>query len=216
MLRFRSRFAAVAAMLACVSCSAVTPAPVVENQTLRMAPGTLDKIAVMPFQTKDTLVRYSEETGSSPEATAELVARFVTEALVRRGFAVIPPSDVEIALAGSGAATPSFDPRAAAELAARDFGATAVMLGRVSRYRERGGEKYGASTAASVAFDVSIYTAPEAQRVWTSKFDETQRPLSENVINARRYPGGGTRWLTAAELAQWGAQSAAETLPARQ
>jgi hypothetical protein len=200
-------------MLVCVGCASVTSAPVVENQTYRIPPGTLKKIAIMPFQIKDTLVRYSAETGTSPEATAELVARFITEALVQRGIAVIPPSDVGIALAGQSVTMPSFDPRAAAEIVARDFGATAVMLGRVSRYRERGGEKYGASTAASVAFEISIYSAPAAQRVWISKFDETQRPLSDNVFNARRYPGGGTRWLTAAELAQWGARSAADSLP---
>jgi hypothetical protein len=202
-------------MLVWASCSAFTPAPVVENRTFRIPPGTLEKIAVMPFHTKDTLVRYSADSGSSPETAAELVARFMTEALARRGIAVIPPSDVEIALAGASAAMPSLDPRAAAEIAARDFGATAVMLGRVSRYRERGGERYGASTAASVAFDVTIYSAPAAQRVWTSKFDETQRPLSENVLNAPRYPGGGSRWLTAAELAQWGARSAVDTLPSQ-
>ena len=212
-MRWCSRIIAVASILACAGCSAVTPAPVVQNRTFRMPPGTLDKVAVMPFQTKDTLAKYSAEGGVAPVAAAQLVARFVTEALVRRGIAVIPPSDVVIALTGQSAAMPSFDPRAAAELAARDFGATAVMLGRVSRYRERGGEKYGSSTAASVAFEVTIYSAPAAQRVWTSKFDETQRPLSENVLNARRYPGGGTRWLTAAELAQWGARSAADTLP---
>ena len=214
-MRSRSRFAAVAPLLVGLGCAAVTPAPVVENRTYRIPAGTLDKIAVMPFQTKDTLVRYAAEAGGSPEAAAELVGRFVTEALARRGIAVIPPSDVQIALAGASAAMPTVDPRAAAEIAARDFGATAVMLGRVSRYRERGGEKYGTSTAASVAFEVSIYSAPAAQRVWTRKFDETQRPLSENVINARRYPGGGTRWLTAAELAQWGARSAVDTLPSQ-
>jgi hypothetical protein len=202
-------------MLVCVGCSAVTPAPVVENRTFRIPPGTLKKIAVMPFHTKDTLVRHSADTGSSPETAAELVARFMTEALARRGIAVIPPSDVKIALQGAGAAMPNLDPRAAAEIAARDFGATAVMLGRVSRYRERVGEKYGASTAASVAFDVTIYSAPAGQRVWTSKFDETQRSLSENIFNAPRYPGGGSRWLTAAELAQWGVKSAADTLPSQ-
>jgi hypothetical protein len=203
---------AVVSILVCAGCSAT---PVVESRTFRMPPGTLKKVAVMPFNTKDTLVKYSAEAGVSPESAAELVARFMTEALARRGIAVIPPSDLEIALAGQSAAMPSVDPRAAAELAARDFGATAVLLGRVSRYRERGGEKYGSSTAASVAFEVTIYSAPAAQRVWTSKFDETQRPLSDNVLNARRYPGGGTRWLTAAELAQWGARSAADTLPSQ-
>jgi hypothetical protein len=67
--------------------------------------------------------------------------------------------------------------------------------------------------AASVAFDATIYITDPVQRVWSRQFDETQRALSENIVNARRYPGGGTRWLTAAELAQWGAESMIATLP---
>ena len=89
------------------------------------------------------------------------------------------------------------------------------MIGQVSRYRERQGEKFSSTGGASVAFNATIYTADPVQRVWFRQFDETQRALSENIVNARRYPGGGTRWLTAAELAQWGAESAVETLPSR-
>ena len=66
---------------------------------------------------------------------------------------------------------------------------------------------------ASVAFQLTIYTAPGTQRVWTSSFDETQRRLLDNVWNAPRYPGGGTRWLSASELATWGANSSIESLP---
>lgn len=200
------------AAFALLGCSAVTQKPVIENTTMRIPPGTLDRIAVVPFYPKETLAKYSS-AGTSPAAAAELVARFMTEALAQRGMRVVAPSDVEIAFVGQGVPAPRLDPRAAAELAAREFGATAVMLGQVSRYRERGGESYGATSPASVAFEVTIYTAPIPRRVWTSKFDETQRPLSEQVLNARRYPGGGTRWLSAAELAKWGAESAAATLP---
>jgi hypothetical protein len=195
-----------------LGCDAVRPAPVVRNTTMRIPPGTLDKVAVVPFYPKETLAKYSSE-GVSPAAAAELVARFMTEALARRGIRIVAPSDLEIAFVGQGIPAPRLDPKAAAELAAHKFGATAVMLGQVSRYRERGGESYGSSRAASVAFEVSIYTAPTPRRVWTSKFDETQRALSENVFNAPRYPGGGMRWLTAAELAKWGADSAAASLP---
>jgi hypothetical protein len=34
-------------------------------------------------------------------------------------------------------------------------------------------------------------------------------------MNARRYPQGGTRWLSAVELARWGAEAAIEALPER-
>jgi hypothetical protein len=207
--------ATAAAMLALVGCSAVRPAPVVQNQTLRMPPGTLKKVAVVPFSHKDTLLKYSGEGSASPETAAELVARFMTDAIAKRGIQVIPASDLAIAFNAQGLKAADVNPRTAAELAAREFGATAIMVGQVSRYRERGGEKYGSTSAASVAFNVTIYAADPVQRVWSSQFDETQRALSENIINARRYPGGGTRWLTAAELAQWGAESAVGTLPSQ-
>ena len=194
-------------------CSVIQPAPVVQNQTFRIPAGTLNKVAIIPFHAKDTLAKHTTIGGDSPETATELVARFMTEALVKRGFRVIPPSDLALAFSGQGIALPSRNPRIAAELAARDFGATAVMLGQVSRYRDRAGERYGSSKAASVAFEVSIHSAPAGRRIWTSKFDETQRALSENVFNARRYPGGGMRWLTAAELARWGAESSVHTLP---
>jgi len=64
-----------------------------------------------------------------------------------------------------------------------------------------------------VSFSAILYAAPVAHRFWNKAFDETQRPLSEHILNAPRYPGGGTRWLTAAELAQWGAQAMVDTIP---
>jgi hypothetical protein len=35
------------------------------------------------------------------------------------------------------------------------------------------------------------------------------------VLRARQFPGGGTRWLTADELAQWGAQVTAAAIATR-
>ena len=58
-----------------------------------------------------------------------------------------------------------------------------------------------------------LCSAPGARRLWSGQFDETQQPLSENVLSASRYPGGGSRWLTAEELATWGARETALTIP---
>jgi hypothetical protein len=128
---------------------------------------------------------------------------------------VIPPTDLALILNSQGISQERRNLVTIAEVAAREFGATAIMLGQVSRYRDRTGESLGSSKAASVAFEVSIHSAPAGHRLWFAKFDETQRALLENVFNAQRYPGGGTRWLTAVELARWGAESAVDTLPAR-
>jgi len=206
------RLIAAAAAIAFVGCSIVSPAPVVQRQTMRVPDGTMKRIAMIPFTYRDTM-RTASVTGVNPEMAAELVTRFITDAMTKRGMQVIPASDLSTAFNARGIKEYDINPRTAAELAASEFGATAIMMGRVSRYREREGERYGSTGAASVAFDLTIYTAPVARRVHSSQFDETQRPLSEHIVNARRYPGGGTRWLTAAELAQWGAQSAVAALP---
>jgi hypothetical protein len=204
---------AVAAVLALAACSVVRPAPVVQNQTLKIPQGSLKRVAVLPFTHRDTMRPSAEAGATSPAIAAELVARFITESMAKRGIDVIPASDLTTALNAQGLKSMDINPRTAAEMAAAKFGATAIMIGQVSRYRERQGESFGSTGAASVAFNASIYTTDPVQRVWTSKFDETQRALSEHIVNARRYPGGGMRWLTAAELAQWGADSAIATLP---
>ncbi len=206
------RAAAVAAC-ALVGCSAVRPAPVVQTQTLRFPPGALRKVAVVPFTHRDSMPANPAVAGPSPQVAAELVARFVTEAIAKRGIQVIPASDLATAFAAHGFARADLDPKTAAELAAKEFGATSIVMGQVSRYRERQGERFGSTGAASVAFNLTLYSAAPLQRIWSSQFDETQRALSENIVNARRYPGGGTRWLSAAELAQWGAESAIDDLP---
>jgi hypothetical protein len=208
-----TKFAVFAALFVLTGCSMMQPAPVVEIRTYRIPAGALDKVAVIPFHAKDTLAKHVIEGGDSPETATQLMARFLTEALVERGYRVIPPSDLALVMNSQGITQGKRNPLVAAEVAAREFGATAVMLGEVSRYRDRAGERYGSSKAASVAFEVSLHSAPAGHRLWTATFDETQRALSENVFNARRYPGGGTRWLTAAEFARWGAESAVDTLP---
>ncbi|HXV36078.1 MAG TPA: hypothetical protein VEC18_02950 [Myxococcota bacterium] len=202
------------AALALAGCSTVRPLPVVQNQQLKMPPGTLDKVAVVPFSHRDTLPKYSGEGGVTPDVAAELVTRFVTDALAARGISVIPASDLSTAFSAQGLRSVDLTPHGVAMLASREFGATSILMGEVSRYRERAGEKYGSTTPASVGFNLTLFAAPAGQRVWSSQFDQTQRPLSEDILAGRRYPGGGTRWLSAAELAQWGAESAVETLPA--
>lgn len=182
---------------------------------MRIPKGSLEKIAVLAFQPSASFVRAQTGRADSAESIADLVARLMTEQLMKRGIEVIGPSDLQIAFAAQGLTSSRIDRRVAARIAAQDFGATAILFGDVSRWREREGERYGSSSAASVAFHFALYSAPAMKRLWTSKFDETQRPLSEHVLNARRYPGGGSRWLTATELAQWGVESAVDTIPRR-
>lgn len=161
--------------------------------------GAITRVAVAPFTARGA-------TGGS-----DVVGHQVAQALAARGLEVVPPSDVETALGGAAPDTATL-----ARVAADKFGAQAVVTGRVSRYRGLDGRSLGASSPASVAFDVTLHAAPSGEPLWKADFDETQRPLSDNLFNAFRYPGGGSRWLTAEELVRWGAGEVAKDLPTGQ
>ena len=189
-------------------------APIIESRTFAKASGLFKTVAIVPFYPAERLQRSLAPGGVSAAQAAELVSRFVAEAFVGRGVPVIPASDVVIAFEGSGQVVPRGDPLAAAALAAREFGATSIVLGSVGRYREREGEALGVRSPASVAFEFTLYSAPQGVRIWSARFDETQQPFSANPGRMRQYPGRGSRWLTAAELARWGAERAVEAVPA--
>ena len=202
------------ALLGCPQ-AGIGPRPVVAEQPFHVPTGSLGRIAVVPFYPTPELGRnLPEGSPLSGADAADLVATFVTDALRAEGFAVVTPSDLLAAFVAQGRPLPRLDPREAGALAAREYGATAVMLGKVYRYREREGRALGATRAASVGYEVTLFEAPAGRRLWTSRFDETQQPLTADVFNAQRYPGGGRRWLTAAELARWGADGAARALAA--
>ncbi len=201
------------AALAVLACAYASPPPAVDQEILSPpAVVPLRRLAVMPFQPLPGLAGPIIDREASPREATALVARFVSEALQEEGLDVIPPDDLVRAFETESGAVPRTDARAAAALAAGHFGADAVLLGAVSRYRERSGEAIGSTSPASVFFRVTLYSAPDARPLWRARFHETQQPLTENVLRTPFYPGGGTRWLTAAELARWGAGETARAL----
>ena len=143
------------------------------------------------------------------------MTRYVSEALAARGVRVIPAEDFGLALQGAGI-DPSVgeERRPMTNLAAFEFGADGVLTGVVTRFRDRTGQSLAAANPASVGFRVMLLDAPAGRRLWSGTFEETQQPINENLLNVRRYPGGGTRWLTAEELARWGADEMSKSMPA--
>jgi hypothetical protein len=112
----------------------------------------------------------------------------------------------------AGKVVPHGDKAAFAAAVAREFGATAALFGTVYRYRERRGGELGATRPASVGIQLELLAAPGARLIWTARFDHTQQALSQNALEAPRYPGAGSRWLSAAELTRWGLDAAAKRL----
>ena len=203
----RGVLVAVAALSACTLTS-----PIVQTEVITTTPGLLHKVAVVPFEPLPTFQRAKDPNAPSAALSAELVTRFVAEAFAAQGIAVVAPNDLVIAYEAEGRVLPRGDAQNVAALAAQQFGATSIATGRVQRYREREGGGAGSFGPASVAFDITLH-APSGSPVYKARFDHTQTTLSGDVFGAVRYPGGGTRWLTAAELARWGADHAVEEIP---
>lgn len=177
---------------------------------LEQAQTGVSAVAVAPF---DARGRGGVVLAEGPEAAgAPVVARQVAEAIAAQGLNVIPPEDVARALASAGIPADAAPDRIAA-ITLQKFGANLLLTGQVSRYRDRQGENLGVSSPASVGFGVTLYQAPAATKLWSAGFDETQEPMSANLFNMGRYPGGGTRWLTAEELSKWGAEGIARAFP---
>ena len=66
---------------------------------------------------------------------------------------------------------------------------------------------------ASVAFDLHLLRIRDGVEVWKGKFDETQRPLSENLLKIGSFLRRKASWLTAEELASVGMDEILRKLP---
>jgi hypothetical protein len=76
----------------------------------------------------------------------------------------------------------------------------------VYRFQERQGGNFSVVRPASVGFHVHLYEGSSLVRVFA--FDETQKPLSENVLGVFTFFKRGAKWITAGELAREGVHQA--------
>ena len=215
MIRARAQRALAAGLatigLACAS-------PIVDVQVHEVDPKALARIAVVPFLAGPDFIGSDDKAepgvsrGREAVDAAALATRSASEAFAAAGFDVIPASDVVQVFEAANKPVPYGDRAAFADAAARSFGASAVLFGTVLRYRERRGSELGATRPASVGFELALYAAPGMRLLWTARFEHTQQALSQNVLEARRYPGAGSHWLSAAELTRWGLDAAAKAL----
>jgi hypothetical protein len=103
-------------------------------------------------------------------------------------------------------------PLSIAKKIGESLGANLMILGTVWRYRERIGGPAGSTNPASVAFDLYLIDVSTGNLLWTGNFDETQRSLSENVLDVGAFFKRGGKWLTANELARFGMKEVVSNL----
>ena len=93
-------------------------------------------------------------------------------------------------------------PEVAVKMIADSAKAGSILYLRIYRFKERIGRGIGVSEPASVAFALFLYDGQTGKLLWHDVFDETQKPLSENILNLSLYKS--IKWLTAEELAKNG------------
>jgi len=202
---------AALALLAALACKSLPP--VVEVRGAAPRASALRTVAVFPLRASEAVVAQATAAGASPGLPARTLANALAQDLLSQGVDVVTPSAIEGGgLAGADPTGAPIDPVVAAQEAARRFGASAVLLGTVQRWRERTGKEAAASTPASVAFGLALYEAPSGRRLFTARFDQTQHAANERPLEAARFPGGGSRWVSASELARWGSEETAKAI----
>jgi hypothetical protein len=88
-----------------------------------------------------------------------------------------------------------------------------VLSGNIFRFRERAGGKYSVDLPASVAFDIHLIRVSDGRLLWNDHFDETQRPLSENLFQLRPFLQRKATWVTANEMAMSGLKDILKSFP---
>ncbi len=88
----------------------------------------------------------------------------------------------------------------------------AVLYSKLFRFEDRIGGEYSVKRPASVAFTLQIIRVSDGATLWRNTFDETQQALMENLLKAGLYRKTGLRWLTAAQLADYGLNQAVDEL----
>jgi len=194
-----------------ISACSFAPANLQSRQSSDLESRRIRRIALMPPALPAAAPAPSVPFGTVPPArtserdAAELLVRIVYGALAAfPDWQVVSESEVREAVI----AVPPTSDEVKLKLVGETVYADAVMMSRLQRYRERVGDEWGAKSPASVAFILDLVDIRRGDIVWSARFDETQKPLSESIFSLGDIGARGVRWLTAEQLAQEGVKKA--------
>ena len=151
-----------------------------------------------------------QQTATVPAFAAERVTQLFWARLKnRQGLTVLSPSETAKAVLQPGEQAEKESPeRQAADVAAK-LKADAALMGQVLVYQERSGSRLGANPPASVGFEVKA-VASDGQVLWVGNYYERQKPMTQDFLGFVQH--GGV-FVTAEELAQYGADQVLKTFP---
>ncbi len=188
----------VLAVLAVTACAPRARTPVV-------TPGVataIGAIAVIPFRVGgelDPTANFAERRDDPPvpDDMGEHIAVTLSQDLARNGVSIIDPALVQQAAPPAGASR--YDPAMAMRVA-KAVGARLAVLGALTRYTEREGSAWGARTPATVWYQAVLVDAASGSVIARERFEHTQQPLSQNLLDLPRFLQGGGRWVTRREM----------------
>jgi TolB-like protein len=203
---------------ACKSDIIISETPVVKSG--------IEKLLILPFKDLSTLYGKNVNvrcplcgnvfsTGDVETFAVDVLTdRLISIIKSRKDFELIPPNQAQGAMSVLMAADKS-------ELLERDMFvkigralyADAILVGHVYRFKDRVGTRYSVDSPASVAFDIHLIDVSKGSMLWVGHFDETQRPLSENLFKIGTFLRRKGIWITAEEMAVSGLEDVLQTFP---
>jgi hypothetical protein len=205
----------ICSLLLVAGCS-FGPGNIQSRHSTDVAQRKIKRIAVLPpevaaVEAKKTLLGPppSQDIRSSEKEAPEILARLLYSAMApTSNWQIVSESEVREV---SQSMPRSGDPERIRRVGEMVY-ADAVIVGRVQRYRERIGEEWGAKSPASVSFVVDLVDVRRGDVVWSARFDETQKSLSENIFALGDVTQRGVRWLSAEQLMAEGVKKAVSQL----
>jgi hypothetical protein len=100
------------------------------------------------------------------------------------------------------------------KVAGEQLNCQAALLITLERFRERLGDEYSATEPASLAFEYQLVGTADGKVLCYGQFDETQEPLSENILAIGKAFKRGFKWITVDELTREALNRKFESCPA--
>jgi hypothetical protein len=159
-------------------------------------------VAVIPFRVGgelDPAAAFAErrDVPPVPEDVGDQIAVTLGRQLARRGVTVSDSAAVQRGTPAPG--TSQYDPAMAMRVA-KAVGARLAVLGALTRYTQRDGSAWGARAPATVWYQAVLIDAATGNVIDRVRFERTQQPLSQNLLELPRFLQGGGRWVTREEM----------------
>ena len=95
----------------------------------------------------------------------------------------------------------------------KELSADAVIMGFIYCYRDRSGTAYASARPAAVGFCLHLVDPATGEVLWTMRYSDEQRPLSEDLLALPEFIKRKGRWIRVEQMAEEAATRAASELP---